>query len=232
MPAITTDFWQLQADIKHDAEIEAELDEFLGRNAIDNANEKLASMMEVDGDKAIEEIIDKRVNERLKRSNQKEKAQHRKNYSGGSKHQDPTPEKTGRYGKAQQKEKSKNLRGRSEKRSSSTYTRNNLHYDYDDDDSYENKSRKRSSSRTRRTKESQTTNDKPHPILRKKGVTFHRSTSKEGKHKPPPQNSTNKNGNLRNNHTKSSDNYHGRGRGRGGRGGSRGGGRGRSGRRN
>jgi len=78
MPAITTNFWQLQADIKHDAEIEAELDEFLGRNVIDNANEKLASMMEVNGNKAIEEIIDKRVNEWLKHSNQNEKAQHQK----------------------------------------------------------------------------------------------------------------------------------------------------------
>ena len=95
MPSLTTDLWEVHADIKQDAAIEAELEEFLGRKEVDDTNDELARMMEVDNDRAIEDIVDKRVNERLKRSSNKDKEKQRKNSSGGPRNQDPTPKKSG-----------------------------------------------------------------------------------------------------------------------------------------
>ena len=107
MPALTTELWDRNSNIKKDAEIEAELEEFLGRNEINRANEALGAAMGINDEGELGPVINKRMNDRLKRSAAKEKSKQRKNYSVGAKNQEPTPGKNGRNGKAEEENKTR-----------------------------------------------------------------------------------------------------------------------------
>ena len=145
MPALTTELWECNSDIRKDAEIEAELEEFLGRNEIDKSNNALGEAMDIDDEDKLGPIIDKRMNEVLKRTAAKERTKQRKNSSGGPKNQEPMPEKNGRNGKVEKEKKTSKQRGRSKKRSSGHYeTENQSHFS--DNDSYYQSGRRRSKS--------------------------------------------------------------------------------------
>ena len=85
MPALTTELWGHNYDIKKDVEIEAELEEFLVRNEIDKANEALGAAMDINDKDKLGPIIEKRMNDRLKRSAAKERNKQQENYSSGAK---------------------------------------------------------------------------------------------------------------------------------------------------
>ena len=84
MPALTAKLWDRNSGIKKDAEIDVEIEEFLWRNEIDKANKALGAAMDIndrDRDK-LGHIINKRMNDRLKRSTAKERSKQRKKLFG------------------------------------------------------------------------------------------------------------------------------------------------------
>ena len=85
MTALTTKLWDCNSGIKNDAEIEAEIEEFLGRNEIDKANDALGAAMDINNKEKLVPSIDRRMNERLKRSAAKERSKQQRNSSGNAK---------------------------------------------------------------------------------------------------------------------------------------------------
>ena len=121
MPALTTKFWEDHKRIKREAALDAELDEFLGIEEIDHANQGLSEAMEIGDDNPMKSYIETTVNDRLKRINSKEKAKQRKNSSADTANQGSLPKKSGRDGKAKGKKKNEKERGRLKKKSPERY---------------------------------------------------------------------------------------------------------------
>jgi hypothetical protein len=160
LPALTTELWQNTSKAKVAAALDAELEEFLGRNELDHACEELGRAMEVD-DEPIEQIVEAAVGKKLRKHLAQKDKQKRKNYSGNAANQESMPNENGQNGKRGSRERQQKQRGRSKKRSSETYN---------DEESYESQDGKRSKSRLRHKK------DLPRSIL-KNGVNWHRSLS-------------------------------------------------------
>ena len=217
MPALTTKFWADHKRIKREAALDAELDEFLGMEEIDHANQGLSDAMEVGDEDPIKSYIETTVNDRFKRLTSKEKAKQRKNSSADTANQESPPKKSGRDGKAKGKKRNEKERGRLKKRSPKRY---------DDETSYESEDRACSRSYRRHEKDDDKSSKEtlPKSIL-KHGVTWRRDVSRSlSKEKPRERYS-------RQNNPRTDSSGRGRGgRGRGGRGESRNGGRGRGGR--
>jgi len=209
LPALTTDLWASTAKTKKGATLDAELELFLGRKAVDNANDDLGKAMDIDDD-PIDSVVETAVDKRIKKHFSKSKSEMRKNYSGDAATKASTPKGNGRSGSNPLKGKQQNSRGRSKKRYPTR--------DYVDEESYDSRESSRSRSRPRKQGDEKL----PRSIM-KKGVRWHRSVSTDdqrGKKERKPRG-----GEKRDNHK-----HQGRGRGgRGGRGGSRYGGRGRGG---
>ena len=195
IPALTTSIWSSRKEVKEAAAIDADLDMWIGRKAIDDANDRLSATMDVDDGDKIRELVGEAVDERLRKKGAREKQQRRKKSSGDGKTQTSKPTKSGQRGRAKTKGKDSSNRGRSQKRSAEHS---------DSEGSYDSEDRQRSKSRQR---------NQPRPILKKKEVRWKRDLTPDDRQK------TRNNRNDSNGNRKGSK---GRGRGdRGGRGGSR-----------
>ena len=115
LPALTTDLCASTAKTKKGATLDAELEEFLGRKAIDSANDDLGRAVDIDND-SIDAVADTAVDKRIKKHFSKSKSDKRKNYSGDAANKTSTPKGNGRSGVHPQKGKQQKSRGRSKKR--------------------------------------------------------------------------------------------------------------------
>ena len=77
LPALTTDLWASTAKTKKGVTLDAELEEFLGRKAVDSANDDLGRAMDVDDD-PIDAVVNTAVDKRLKKHFSKSKSEMRK----------------------------------------------------------------------------------------------------------------------------------------------------------
>ena len=73
MPSLTTDLWRSIAKAKKEAAHKAKLEEFLGCNELDTANDELDRAMEVYDD-PIDQLVKQKVNKRLRQ----QQAKHRR----------------------------------------------------------------------------------------------------------------------------------------------------------
>ena len=96
MSALTTKFWADHKRTRREAALEAELNEFLGMEEIDHANQGLIEAMEVEEDDPIKSYIETTVNDRFKRLNSKDKAKQQKNSLADTANQETLPTKSGR----------------------------------------------------------------------------------------------------------------------------------------
>ena len=157
MPVLTTELWAYHAEKHYDIALDAELDEFLGKGKINKSNKKLEDAMETDAEETMDDVLNKKVNQKFKQHLAKEKRANRKNYSGDVNDEASTPTKNGRKGK----NKSNQQQGK--QRRSSSKRRANRYDESDDDSSYNSQERQRPRSRSRGRER----NQRPRSILKK-----------------------------------------------------------------